>query len=97
MAWQVLDHLRVRAAREEQGSARLAEVVPAYFGQPPRRGPPRTIRIDGDIELRALAPIEATLPCARKRRGQDPCDDPLAILDDRLNIDKHRTRLFVVG
>jgi hypothetical protein len=93
----MLDHLRVHAAPEQQCGTGVAEVVPAYVGQPPRRGPPRTIRIDGGIELRALAPIEATLPCARKRRGQDPCDEPLAILDDRLNIDKHRTRLFVVG
>ncbi len=33
MPQKVLDHLRVRAAREQQGGARVAEVVQAYLRQ----------------------------------------------------------------
>ena len=76
---------------------RLAEVVPAAFRAAIKEETPQAIGIDGGIESQAMAPIEATQPCARKCRGQDSCDDPLAILDDRSNIDKHRTHLLIIG
>ena len=34
---EMLDHLRVHAAPEQQGGAGVAKVVPAYVGQPARR------------------------------------------------------------
>ncbi len=34
MPQRVLDELWVRATREQEGGARMTEIVPAYVGQP---------------------------------------------------------------
>jgi len=90
-----LDHLAWQLVLAAGNTPTDRTAFPIFESEFTKKGKVRTIRIDGGVDPRALALIEAAQPYVRKRRGQDPRDDPLAILHDLSNIDKHRTLLLV--
>jgi hypothetical protein len=87
-----LDHLAWQLVLAAGNTPTDSTAFPIFDSGLTKKGKVRNIRVDGGIDPGALALVKCSQPYTRRN---DPSNDPLAILHDLSNIDKHRTVLLV--